>query len=55
MIIQVDNTTEIDENNFNKTDYCNKNPTKCFYNKEIGGEKSQNFLIHIIRIKKYMD
>ena len=63
MIIQVDNTTEIDENNFNKTDYCNKNPTKCFYNKEIGGEKRSieelysmgNYTYNLSQMQEFFD
>ena len=39
LVIQVNNINEIDQNNFDKIEYCNKNPSKCFYAKEIGGEK----------------
>ena len=63
MVIQVDNTTDIDENNFNKTEYCNKNPTKCFYNIEKGGERRSieelysmgNYTYNLSQMQEFFD
>ena len=39
IIIQVNNTNEINTDEFNINDYCDKNQNKCFYTNEKGEEK----------------
>ena len=39
LIIQVNNTNEINTDGFNINDYCDKNQNKCFYTNEKGEEK----------------